>query len=125
VDPAIAIGSARAAALASRTHGTTTSMPTQNANSDAMKISAPWVSLLSTSFVGILSCLYLAFHWGGTPLRVAIGIGVLVASIAHFYELRKGKTKGVGDSPAMRRRLQTIELAFGLVTACALVTLSR
>ena len=89
-----------------------------------MKISAPWVSLFSTSFVGVLSCLYLAFHWGGTPSRVAIGIGVLVTSIAHFYELRKGETRGAGDNPAVRRRLLTIELAFGLVTACALVKFS-
>ena len=89
-----------------------------------MKISPPWISLLSASFVGILSCLYLAFHWGGTPSRIAIGIGVLVTFTAHCYELRRGETRGAGSTPALRRRLLTIELAFGLVTAWALISSS-
>jgi hypothetical protein len=86
-----------------------------------MKIDSPWIALFATSVAGIFSCLYLAFQWGGTPSRIVIGIGVLVTFLAHCHELRKGKARGAGRDPALRRRLLTIELAFGLITAWALV----
>jgi hypothetical protein len=99
-------------------------MPTPRANGEAMKIGWPWISLASTSFVGVLSCLHLIFRWGGAGAQAGIGLGVIITFIAHCCELRAGQTRGAGRTPALRRRLLTIELAFGLVTAWALIKMS-
>ena len=113
-----------AATLVLPTPGTTTSMPIRRANGDAMKLGWPWISLVSTSLAGVFSCFYLLFRWGGSAVQVGIGLGVILTFIAHCCELRRGQTRGPGRDPALRRRLLAIELAFGLVTAWALIRMS-
>ncbi len=90
-----------------------------------MKLNSPWISLLSATFVGILSVVCLTWGAAWPLLRMAIGVGVFITFVSHMLQLKTESDKtGVFGDAAVRKRMLTIELLCTAVAVWALVELS-